>query len=82
MDHSSWAYSASGEVAGEVYPAVLSPYRVVRVAGAGGFLGGSYLISRVTHTLSSDTYRQQFTLRRNARSAGSAAAGGLPGGVF
>lgn len=81
VDHSSWAYSATGEVTADVYPAVLSPYQVVKVAGAGGHLSGSYLVSQVSHTVNDEAYRQRFTLRRNARSDG-ASSSGLPGGVF
>ncbi|GGX79769.1 hypothetical protein GCM10007160_03970 [Litchfieldella qijiaojingensis] len=80
-DYSSWAYRAEVEVAADVYPAVLKPYNVIAVAGPGGFLGGEYLISRVTHTLDDEGYRQQLTLRRNARSVGSGGGGAL-GGVF
>lgn len=82
VDHSSWAYSASGEVRADVYSGVLQPYRTVSLAGAGGHLSGSWLISRVTHTLNDSSYRQSFSLCRNARSAGTAAGGGLLGGVF
>ena len=80
-DYSSWAYCAEAEVAADVYPAVLKPYHVIPVVGPGGFLGGEYLISRVSHSLNDEGYRQSLTLRRNARSAGD---GGslLPGGVF
>jgi phage protein D len=66
---SSWAYSASAEVDADIYPGVLAPHQVVRVAGIGGFLSGAYLVSRVIHTLGDESYRQQVTLRRNARSA-------------
>lgn len=81
VDESSWAYSASGEVSAEFYPAVLLTHQVVRVVGAGGFLSGDYLISQVGHELDDNSYRQKFTLRRNAGSAGSD-SGGLLGGIF
>jgi hypothetical protein len=55
---------------------------VVRVAGVGGFLSGDYLISRVTHLLGDESYRQQFSLRRNARSAGANGGGLAPGSLF
>lgn len=67
---SSWAYSANAEVDADTYPGVLAPCQVVRVAGVGGFLSGDYLVSRVIHLLGDESYRQQVTLRRNARSAG------------
>ncbi len=81
VDHSGWAWSASGETTDDLYPAVLAPYHVVQVAGAGSHLAGSYLISQVTHTLDDESYRQQFTLRRNARSAGGSSSAAT-GGVF
>lgn len=78
---SSFAYSASVEVAADSYEAVLQPYQVVAVVGAGGHLSGNYLISRVTHVMDDEAYRQQVELRRNARSAGNGGGGDL-GGVF
>jgi len=81
VDAASWAYSASGEVDGASYPGVLQPYATVNLAGAGP-MSGRYLVGQVTHTIDDATYRQSFTLRRNARSMVGAAGGGLPGGVF
>lgn len=82
VDHSAWAYRASGELEGEHYGAVLSPYRTVKVAGAGGYLAGTYLISQVIHVIDDEGYRQQFVLRRNARSDIAAGSGVIPGGIF
>lgn len=83
VNYSSWAYTANAEVVADVYGGILSPYKVIRITGAGGYLSGDYLISRVTHMISDEQYKQQFTLRRNARSAGSNGGGaGLPGGIF
>ena len=81
VDAASWAYSASGEVDAASYPGVLQPYATVNLAGAGP-MSGRYLIAQVTHTIDDATYRQAFTLRRNARSAVAGGGGGLPGGVF
>lgn len=80
VDRGAWAYSGEGEVSAEAYAAVLRPYEVLSIAGAGSRLSGDYLISEVTHTLRDDGYRQAFTLRRNAHSEASGA--GLPGSVF
>lgn len=79
---SSFAYSASAEVDTESYAAVLEPYKVVSVAGAGGYLSGDYLISRVTHLIDDGGYKQQLNLRRNARSAGSGALDSFLAGIF
>jgi phage protein D len=78
---SSWAYSARGAVDADRYAGVLSPHQVVRVAGVGPVLSGDYLVSQVTHVITDDRYRQQFSLRRNARSAGGGGLG-IPGGLF
>jgi phage protein D len=83
VDHSSWAYAARAEVVADMYAGVLSPYNVITVSGAGGHLSGDYLISRVTHLLNDENYKQQFTLRRNARSrGGSGGAGSSAARVF
>lgn len=81
---SSWAYQATAEVDAEsCYSGVLQPYQVLNVTGVGGYLSGEYLISRVTHVITDEGYRQQITLRRNARSKGVGATGpALPGGLF
>jgi Phage tail baseplate hub (GPD) len=81
-DLSSWAWTAQGEVHADGYTGVLRPYRKLTVRGVGGHLSGDYLISRVAHEIRNAGYSQQFSLTRNARGAGAAAAGGLPGGVF
>jgi hypothetical protein len=80
-DLSSWAYSARGAVDTDRYGGVLSPYNVVKVAGVGPVLSGDYLVSQVTHVISDAAYRQEFGLRRNARSAGDGGVG-TPGGLF
>ena len=80
-DVASWAYSATGEVDSAAYPGVLHPYATIALAGAGP-MSGRYLVAQVNHTIDDQSYRQQFTLRRNARSAVGGASGGLPAGVF
>jgi hypothetical protein len=81
VDFSSWAYSAEVELSGDDYGEALQPYEVITVAGPGGYLGGNYLISRVLHTITNCSYRQQVSLRRNAR-ADASGGSSLPGGVF
>jgi len=80
VDRGAWAYSGHGEVSAEIYPAVMRPYRVVAVAGAGTLLSGHYLISEVNHSLRDEAYTQRFTLRRNA--ASDTSTSGIPGGIF
>jgi len=81
-DLSAFAYTATTEIDANDYDTVLSPYQVIGVAGPGGYLGGDYLISRVQHVINDSGYKQNLTLKRNARSAGSSGASGLPGGIF
>ena len=82
VDLSAWAISARGEIDADRYAGVIAPYQVLRVAGIGGHLSGNYVVSRVTHRLTDASYRQQFALVRNARSAGSGGGPSVPGGLF
>jgi hypothetical protein len=68
----SYAISATGSAIADCYAGVLSPYRLVAVRGANAGENGTYLISSVTHHLTRSLYAQDFTLRRNARSAADA----------
>ncbi len=79
---SSWAYTARGETTAEVYAGVLQPHKTVRVTGLGSRLSGDYLISRVRHSLNFESYKQSFTLLRNARLEGDGGGGGLLGGII
>jgi hypothetical protein len=82
VDFSSFAYTANTEIDANDYDTVLSPYQVISVAGPGGYLGGDYFISRVQHVINNSGYKQNLTLKRNARSAGSTPGGSLLGGIF
>lgn len=77
-ERSAYAFEATGKVTFDSYAAVMSPYRVVTVRGIDGQLSGDWVIHSVTHTMTRSTYGQEFTLQRNARSAGSGGGGGLP----
>lgn len=82
VNFSSWAYSAKAEIDTAIYPHVLSPYKTVTIAGAGGYLSGDYMISHVTHILNNASYKQEIGLRRNARLNGSGGSAGITGGIF
>jgi hypothetical protein len=82
VDLSAFAYTASTEIDANDYDHVLGPYQVISVAGPGGYLGGNYLINRVLHVINANGYTQSLTLKRNARSSGYAAGGGLLDGIF
>jgi len=82
VDASGWALAARAEVTAEVYPAVMTPYKVIRVLGAGGRLSGDYLISDISHVIGFAAYTQTVGLRRNARSSGGGGLAGAVGGLF
>ncbi len=83
VDLSSFAYSAHGEITADLYGGIILPYLVVSIAGIGGRLSGSYVVSRVSHKLTDSSYTQQFVLIRNARSAGGAdGLPSIPGGLI
>ncbi|MFW6078553.1 MAG: hypothetical protein ACODAE_02965 [Gemmatimonadota bacterium] len=80
---SAWALEAEGTVMTDCYGAVLTPYAIVTVKGAGPRQSGDWVVRRVTHTLGRSTYTQAFQLKRNAVSNGdqgdsvAAAAAGI-----
>ena len=74
-ERASYALTARGEIMKGVYDSVLQPYQNVQVVGANGSLSGTWLIKRVTHTLTRNSYGQEFEVIRNAVSAGTNAAG-------
>src|ERR1700688_151996 len=82
-EQSAYALHAEGEVLKDSYPAVLQPYQNVQVTGSNGRLSGLWLIRKVTHTLTRNSYGQTFQLQRNARSAGTGnTSPGIPASIF
>lgn len=77
----SYGIRATGELVSGCYGDLLSPYRIVAVAGINRAMSGDYVIEQVTHTLDRSAYLQSFRLRRNARTSGSM-GGRRPGGIF
>jgi hypothetical protein len=64
-DRSAWSVVAEGTVGLDV--PVLRPGGVVSIRGLGRLYNGSYLVTRVRHTLAPGcVYRQRFEARRNA----------------
>lgn len=64
-DESSWAVVAQGSVGLDV--GILRPGKLLNVRGAGRLFSGSYLATRVTHSVRSEgSYTQTFEARRNA----------------
>jgi phage protein D len=72
---------AEGELDGSLYGRVLRVGLPVGVDGVGTTFGGSYYVDAVTHVLSSDGYRQRFTLLRNAYGGELPAGGSVLAGV-
>ncbi len=77
-ERSADAFEAHGRVGFDRYAGVLSPYRVVTVRAIDGRNSGDWRVHAVTHTITRLAYTQDFTLRRNARSAGTRGGGGAP----
>jgi phage protein D len=66
VDESAFAITAEGELNTVAYGGVLRAKRPVLVRGAGDQFSGTYYVERVHHILTADSYKQSFTLRRNA----------------
>ena len=65
-EQSGFALRATGQALEGCYSGVLQPYRLVTVRAGGTGYGGSWVINRVTHTLTRSNYSQSFALIRNA----------------
>jgi phage protein D len=65
-DESALAITAEGELNTVAYGGLLSAKLPIEVRGAGQQFSGTYYVERVHHVLAPDSYRQNFTLRRNA----------------
>lgn len=66
VDQSALAITAQGELNSVAYGGVLRAKRPVMVRGAGRQFSGAYYVERVNHLLTADSYKQTFSLRRNA----------------
>jgi len=65
-DQSSLAITADGELNTVAYGGLMRAKRPILVRGAGKQFSGTYYVERVHHVLTPDSYKQNFTLRRNA----------------
>jgi len=66
VDQSAQAITANGELNTVAYGGILRAKRPILVRGAGLQFSGSYYVEQVTHIFTPDSYKQNFTLRRNA----------------
>jgi phage protein D len=65
-DQSALAITANGELNTVAYGGLLRAKRPILVRGAGQQFSGTYYVEMVQHILTPDSYKQNFTLRRNA----------------
>jgi len=65
-DESALAINAEGELNTVAYGGLLRAKRPILVRGAGQQFSGTYYVERVHHVLTNESYKQNFTLRRNA----------------
>lgn len=65
-DESALAITADGELNTVAYGGLMRAKRPILVRGAGQQFSGTYYVERVNHILTPDSYKQNFTLRRNA----------------
>jgi hypothetical protein len=66
VDQSALAITAEGELHTVAYGGLMRAKRTIAVRGAGKEFSGTYYVERVHHILTPDSYKQNFTLRRNA----------------
>ncbi len=77
VNEHSFRIRANGEIDGSLYGHVLKPGRTVTVDGTGCRYGGTYFADKVVHRFSTDGYKQQFELMRNATGEDSGLLGAL-----
>jgi phage protein D len=65
-DESALAITAEGQLSTVAYGGIMRAKLPILVRGAGQQFSGAYYVERVHHVLTSDSYKQNFTLRRNA----------------
>ena len=65
-DRSALAIRVEGELNVQAYQGILRARTTVLVRGVGSMLSGTYYVERVLHTFDAGSYKQGFTLRRNA----------------
>lgn len=70
-----------GELDGTLYGHVLLPGLTVGVDGLGEWLSGIYYVDSVSHSFTTNGYRQRFRLLRNAYGDNLASVSGLAGAV-
>jgi hypothetical protein len=77
VEQYAFGLTATGQILGQCYSGVLSPYQYVVVRGVNSKLSGEYLITKVTHSLTRAEYGQSFTMKRKAFSDGDSGALGV-----
>ncbi len=77
VNENSFRIRATGELDGSLYGHVLQAGRVVPIDGTGSRYGGLYFVDKVVHNFTTEGYRQQFELMRNATGETDALQGAL-----
>lgn len=81
-DEQSMRLSATGQLDGALYGHVLQFGMPVGVSGIGTRYGGRWYVDKVSHAFTTEGYRQDFTLTRNAYGDDLAGSGGVLGAVL
>ena len=76
----SYGITGSGTLDVLRYGSILSPRTVVQVQGAGSTFDGDYFVDSVTHTIKPGSYKQNFSLIRNALAGAGSGLAPLTGG--
>ena len=77
----SYAYKVSGTVAQGCYPAVLAPYTRISIRAGDLPISGAYLLTKVVHTITADTYAQAFEAKGDSRATPQSPSPGAPAGL-
>ncbi|NRF71729.1 hypothetical protein HLB44_32550 [Aquincola sp. S2] len=75
---SGYTLRADGSVIPSIYPAILSPYRVLPVRLSNSRYSTDYVVYKVTHTLGISEYTQRFSVIGNQASPEAGAGASLP----
>lgn len=79
---SSYTYAATGHVYSGRYGGVLTPYQLVSVQAGATSLSGTYLIKRVSHTITRSDHTQEFTVQRQVRAELNPSVNDLLASIF
>ncbi len=76
----SYAFRVTGRVVPGCYGGILRPYERVAVRAGNTGLSGEWLLTKVTHTITPDLYKQEFEAKADSREQPDAPSAGPGGG--